>query len=77
MMVVMMLIIINAMAVIMMVMLMGIYSWPKAGQLVPKTVEGGRFYGANFNYDDYDDDGDDNKKDNENQMMMNALSGCG
>ena len=28
-------------------------------------------------YDDYDDDVDDNKKDNENQMMMNALSGCG
>ena len=28
-------------------------------------------------YDDYDDDVDDNKKDNENQMMMNVLSGCG
>ena len=40
-------------------------------------VKGGQFYCGNLNYDYHDDVDDDNKEGNENQRMMNALSGCG
>ena len=40
-------------------------------------VKGGQFYCGNLKYDYYDDVDDDNKEGNENQRMMNALSGCG
>ena len=78
--VMMVLMVMIAVAVIMMVMLMWIILLTYIFQGITKVSKlDEQFYGDNFDYDDDDDDNDvdDIKKGNENQVMINALSGGG